>query len=169
MTWPLILGEFASADAARALHQVKNRRIKLTAEERHEVLIELIEKGLVRRAGSMWVDDELVPLYQATEEGRMVWEVMRRGLFIPPKEKDPLTFAQRAIERNPVSVFDLVRIPFTWDRESEQLRLLGFINNAPRRVPNVKWVRLEEPDLELESPWSVLQSKRSASSEASGL
>ena len=61
-------------------------------------------------------------LYRITPSGRAYWEENVRGRRKRPRDAAVVprwTIAQMAAAQSPVSVWDLPRVPFVWDKKKE--------------------------------------------------
>lgn len=120
--WEEMLDEFALHPDAMAWFTVPSSGLRMTLADQFEATHECLKRGYVEWAGvtcDRWKDT----LYRITPAGRAYWERKIKGKRRRPTSAQPVprwSIAQMAAAMSPVSVWDLPRVPFTWDKKQEQ-------------------------------------------------
>lgn len=123
--WEEMLDEYAIRPEAMPWYHVRGMRT--TIAEQFEAVQECVKRGYLEWAGSVrkeWKDT----LYRVSPEGRAYWEANIKGQRRRPRAADPVprwTTAQLAAAQSPVSVFDLARAPWNWNKRLEQMKEFG--------------------------------------------
>lgn len=121
-TWQAVLEEFAKVTEPQTWELP---HLKISNIEKFEATAYLVEKGLLRQAGRVR-EEHCDTLYEVTPEGRFMWHVGFTDLHRRARTKerpapDP-TLAQRTVRIAHRSVFDLVRLPWTYSLRAEEAR-----------------------------------------------
>lgn len=123
--WEHMLDEFAIQPDPMTWYKVVGLRFQLEAQ--HEAVEELKRRGFVERAG-VTRDEWIAELYRITPAGREHWEQNVKGQRRRPPGADPVpkySTAQMAAATGPREVFDLPRVPWTWDGRGEYIAEFG--------------------------------------------
>jgi hypothetical protein len=101
--------------------------LRIGIQSQHEGTLRLLVKGYIKPAGliySAWVEET----YVITDAGRKYWkEHIEGGRSRPPTASriSRWTHAQKAVARSPIDVWDLARVPWTWDKAKEHFAEWG--------------------------------------------
>lgn len=145
--WEQMLDEFAIQPDPMTWYKVVGLRMQLEAQ--HEAVEELKRRGFVARAG-VTRDEWVAELYAIAEAGRAHWEATVKGQRRRPPGADPVpkfSTAQLALAYGPRDVFDLVRVPWTWNMAEEYRREFGEMPCTKKYkrqkpvVPPAQWKR----------------------------
>ena len=119
--WQAVLEEFATAKEPMTWELPL---IRIKPDEKWEAVVYLLEKGLIQRAGYLR-DEHTDATYTVTETGHWMWEVgftdlqRRARPSGPRKVSEEPTLAQRTVAIAHRSVFDLARLPWTFNLRAE--------------------------------------------------
>jgi len=123
--WEEMLDEYALHPEAIAWYQP--RHLRLTLAEQFEAVQECVKRGYLEWAGVVrkeWKDT----LYRVTPAGRAYWGENVKDQRKRPAAASPVprwTQGQLAAAQSPVSVFDLPRAPWRWNKRIEQYKEFG--------------------------------------------
>jgi hypothetical protein len=121
-TWQGVLEEFAKVEDPQTWALPY---LRISDVEKFEAVAYLVEKGMLRIAGRQR-DEHCDNLYECTAEGRFLWQagftdLQRRARTKERPAPDP-SLAQRTVKIAHRSVFDLVRLPWTFSLREEEAR-----------------------------------------------
>lgn len=117
--WQVVLEAFVDAKDPLTLTLPA---IKLNRQLKNEAASYLEGRGLLEPRGRVLYDDISENTYVVTQEGRFLFAAIK-GSFRERAGKmvhADTTVAQRAVAASPIDVFDLVRVPWVWDRAAEK-------------------------------------------------
>lgn len=120
--WEEMLDEYALHPEGMPWFHVSSSGLRMRVSEQFDAVQECVSRGYLVWAGvacRQWKES----IYQITPAGRAYWEQNIKGKRKRPTSADPIprwSTAQRAAAESPVSVWDLARVPFLWDKKSEQ-------------------------------------------------
>lgn len=126
-TWQAVLEEFARSVEPQTWEL---ETVRIDPVDKFEAVMYLVSKGLLRQCGRVR-EEHCDFLYEATPEGRFMWE---HGLTEVNRRKRPngvreqkveTTLAQRTVLVAHRSVFDLARLPWTYNLRAEELKEFG--------------------------------------------
>jgi hypothetical protein len=121
-TWQAVLEEFAKSTEPQTWELP---HLRISDLEKFEATAYLVEKGLLRQAGRVR-NEYNDTLYEATQEGRFVWQcgftdIRRRARTKERPAPDP-SLAERTVKVAHRWVFDLVTKPWTFSLREEEMR-----------------------------------------------
>lgn len=129
--WEQMLEEYVLHPEPMAWYELPATKLRMLIHEQFDAVQTLADKGYVEWAGvvcKQWKDT----LYRITPEGRSYWEANVKGRRHRPSSAGPVprwTSAQLAVAQSPVSVWDLARVPFTWDKKKEQQESMNEVSD----------------------------------------
>lgn len=116
--WQIVLEAFVEAKEPITLLLPG---VKISRSMKQEAAMYLVDQGLIEPGGRLRREFG-ESTYSVTPEGRFLFNAVK-GTFKPRVGKmrhSETTVAQRAHAKSPVDVFDLVRVPWVWDKASEE-------------------------------------------------
>ena len=119
--WQLVLEEFAQMQEPRSWEAPQV--LRSTKSERFDAVMFLLEKGFLRQAGQR-NNERTEPLYEISATGKFVvaagiTKLNRRKTDGKRKPEQEKSLAARMVDKSPISVFDLWRVPFRWNKKAE--------------------------------------------------
>lgn len=116
--WQIALEAFSEAKEPMSWHLPG---VKLSRAQKYEAVMYLVEVGLVGYAGRRCREDNHTT-YLITPGGRYTFDIIKGTLRgrVGKMSHSATTVGQRAVATNPVSVFDLARASWVWDRAAER-------------------------------------------------